>query len=137
MVKINLPKIHSRLAELSVVDTLTLPWFLTIFLSAMPFHAATRLASPPGLPSNSEDLPVEPDIFIKSDFSIVDAFFLDGACVIFRIALAILRENEQKIIDCRDEGEIMLLLSGFMESVYSREAPQGTSKIRYYVTHII
>ena len=38
----NLPKIHGRLAELSVVDTLTLPWFLTIFLSAMPFHAATR-----------------------------------------------------------------------------------------------
>ena len=64
----------------------------------MPFHAAT---------------------------SIVDAFFLDGACVIFRIALAILRENEQAIIDCRDEGEIMLLLSGFMESVYSREAPQA------------
>ena len=46
LVKINLPKIHSRLAELSVVDTLTLPWFLTIFLSAMPFHAATRLALP-------------------------------------------------------------------------------------------
>ena len=43
LVKITLPKIHSRLAELSVVDTLTLPWFLTIFLSAMPFHAATRL----------------------------------------------------------------------------------------------
>ena len=62
---------------------------------------------------------------MNGDFSIVDAFFLDGACVIFRIALAILRENEQKIIDCRDEGEIMLLLSGFMESVYSREAPQG------------
>ena len=66
----------------------------------------------------------------------MDAFFLDGACVIFRIALAILRENEQKIIDCRDEGEIMLLLSGFMESVYSREAPQGTFKIRCYVISI-
>ena len=65
---------------------------------------------------------------MNADFSIVDAFFLDGACVIFRIALAILRENEQKIIDCRDEGEIMLLLSGFMESVYSREAPQGKFK---------
>ena len=67
----------------------------------------------------------------------MDAFFLDGACVIFRIALAILRENEQKIIDCRDEGEIMLLLSGFMESVYSREAPQGTSKILHYVTSVL
>lgn len=67
----------------------------------------------------------------------MDAFFLDGACVIFRIALAILRENEQKIIDCRDEGEIMLLLSGFMESVYSREAPQGTSKSLNYVTRVL
>lgn len=65
-----MPKIHGRLAELSVVDTLTLPWFLTIFLSSMPFHAATM---------------------------IVDAFFLDGAVVIFRVALAILRENEQKV----------------------------------------
>jgi hypothetical protein len=36
----------------------------------MPFHAATM---------------------------IVDAFFLDGAVVIFRVALAILRENEQKV----------------------------------------
>ena len=61
----------------------------------MPFHAATL---------------------------IVDAFFLDGAAVIFRVALAILRENESKLLACRDEGEIMLLLSGFMESVYSREA---------------
>merc|ERR1711892_153968 len=101
LVELNLPNIHARLAELSVVDTLTLPWFLTIFLSAMPFHAAT---------------------------SIVDAFFLDGACVIFRIALAILRENEPKIIACRDEGEVMLQLSGFMESVYSREAPQAKSQ---------
>ena len=42
LVELNLPAIHARLAELSVVDTLTLPWFLTIFLSAMPFHAATR-----------------------------------------------------------------------------------------------
>ena len=91
----HLPKIHSRLAELSVVDTLTLPWFLTIFLSSMPFHAATL---------------------------IVDAFFLDGAAVIFRVALAILRENQEALLNCRDEGEIMLLLSGFMESVYSREA---------------
>ena len=127
MVKINLPKIHSRLAELSVVDTLTLPWFLTIFLSAMPFHAATRLVPD----SINETGPYQQNrtksskTDLKSGLSIVDAFFLDGACVIFRIALAILRENEQKIIDCRDEGEIMLLLSGFMESVYSREAPQG------------
>ena len=67
-------------------------------------------------------------IFFNCTFSIVDAFFLDGACVIFRIALAILRENEQKIIECRDEGEVMLQLSGFMESVYSREAPQSKSQ---------
>ena len=43
LVELNLPSIHARLAELSVVDTLTLPWFLTIFLSAMPFHAATSI----------------------------------------------------------------------------------------------
>ena len=131
MVKINLPKIHSRLAELSVVDTLTLPWFLTIFLSAMPFHAATRLV-PDRINETGpyqQNRTISLNLDFKSGLSIVDAFFLDGACVIFRIALAILRENEQKIIDCRDEGEIMLLLSGFMESVYSREAPQGTSKI--------
>lgn len=95
LVKQHLPRIHGRLAELSVVDTLTLPWFLTIFLSSMPFHAATM---------------------------VVDAFFLDGAVVIFRVALAILRENEQNLLDCRDEGEIMLLLAGNLESIYSREA---------------
>ena len=67
LTKIYLPRIHEKLDSLGVVRTVTLSWFLTLFLSAMPFDSAVR---------------------------VVDAFFFDGARVVFQIALCILKANE-------------------------------------------
>lgn len=62
-----LPKIHGCLDRLGVVSTITLSWFLTLFVCAMPFEAAVK---------------------------VVDCFFYDGAKVIFQIALRVLQANE-------------------------------------------
>jgi len=67
LTKEHLPRIHSKLESLGVVQTVTLSWFLTLFLCSMPFDSAVR---------------------------VVDAFFYDGARVVFQIALCILKENE-------------------------------------------
>ena len=38
-----LPELHSRLRELGMIRMISLSWFLTIFLSVMPYQKATRI----------------------------------------------------------------------------------------------
>lgn len=61
-----LPKVHDVLQHLGVVGTISLSWFLTLFICAMPFNSAVK---------------------------VVDCFFFDGARVIFQIALRVLEAN--------------------------------------------
>ena len=58
-----MPELAERLAALDVLSMVSLSWFLTLFLSVMPFHCATH---------------------------IIDCFFCDGARAIFQVALSIL-----------------------------------------------
>ena len=57
-----LPNIHSRLDELGMIKMISLSWFLTIFLSVIPYESALH---------------------------IIDCFFYDGAKVIFMVSLVI------------------------------------------------
>merc|ERR1719322_1244665 len=59
LIRDELPELHSRLRELGMIRMISLSWFLTIFLSVMPYQKATR---------------------------IVDAFFYDGARSLFVLA---------------------------------------------------
>lgn len=64
---------------------ISLSWFLTIFLSLMPFESA---------------------------INIIDCFFYDGAKVVFQVALTILSSNEDELLKAKDDGEAMTILSG-------------------------
>jgi len=95
LTKKHLSKIHSKLEQLGVVRTVTLSWFLTLFLCSMPFDSAVR---------------------------IVDLFFYDGAKVVFQVALQILKFNEEQLIEARDDGEAMTILATYLSSITNRES---------------
>lgn len=90
----HLPDLHARLDQLGMIRMISLSWFLTIFLSVMPYESAVN---------------------------VMDCFFYDGAKVIFQVALAILDWNQVKLLACRDEGEAMQLLATYLEGVYNDE----------------
>lgn len=91
-----LPTLHARLQELGLIRVISLSWFLTIFLSVMPTSSAVN---------------------------IMDCFFYDGAKVIFQIALTVLEWNQEKLLNCRDDGEAMQLLTDYLGGVFNDEGP--------------
>nr|CAD7588701.1 unnamed protein product [Timema genevievae] len=95
----HLPHLHARLDELGMIRMISLSWFLTIFLSVMPYESAVN---------------------------IIDCFFYDGARVIFQVALTVLEFNQEKLLSCREEGEGMQLLSDYLEGVYNEENPYSS-----------
>ncbi|XP_052872523.1 TBC1 domain family member 9 [Anopheles cruzii] len=89
-----LPSLHVKLSELGMIRMISLSWFLTIFLSVMPYESALH---------------------------IIDCFLCDGAKVIFIIALKILEWNQEKLLECSDDGEAMQLLSTFLMGIFNDE----------------
>lgn len=90
-----LPDLYNKLEELGVLSMISLSWFLTIFLSVMPFESAVN---------------------------IVDCFFYDGAKVVFQVALTILESSRESLMHCKDDGEAMTVLSSYLEHVRNRNA---------------
>ncbi|XP_077979306.1 TBC1 domain family member 9-like isoform X2 [Glandiceps talaboti] len=95
LTKSYLPDLYGRMDNLGILNMISLSWFLTIFLSVMPFESAVN---------------------------IIDCFFYDGAKVIFQIALEILEANKDKLLDCTDDGEAMTVLGDYLENVANKDA---------------
>lgn len=89
-----MPELHDKLSPLGVLSMISLSWFLTIFLSVMPFETALH---------------------------IVDCFFYDGARVVFQVALAILNSNQNSLLKVRDDSEAMTILSGYIENISKKD----------------
>lgn len=85
-----MPEIHNHLESLGIIKMISLSWFLTIFISVIPY---------------------------ESTLHIIDCFFYDGAKVIFMIALQILDWNRDKLLKCRDDGEAMGLLQAYLTGI--------------------
>lgn len=81
-----LPQLSEKMQELGVISTISLSWFLTLFLSVMPFESAVV---------------------------IVDCFFYEGIKFILQVSLAILDANMEKLLQCCDEGEAMTILGRY------------------------
>jgi len=86
----HMPELHQKLAPIGVLSMISLSWFLTIFLSVMPFESALH---------------------------IVDCFFYDGARVVFQVALTILNVNQSLLLKVRDDSEAMTILGGYIENI--------------------
>ncbi|XP_052799590.1 TBC1 domain family member 9-like isoform X2 [Mya arenaria] len=99
LIRENLPDLHTKLEILGLLSMISLSWFLTIFLSVMPFNCAVN---------------------------ILDCFFHDGAKVIFQVALTILDVNSEALLRCKDDAEAMPILSAYLENVGSRDTTMPT-----------
>ncbi|XP_033638788.1 TBC1 domain family member 9-like isoform X1 [Asterias rubens] len=89
-----LPDLYTKMEKLGILSMISLSWFLTIFISVMPFESAVQ---------------------------IMDCFFYDGARVIFQIALAVLSTNYDQLMKCEDDGMAMTVLSTYLESVRNKD----------------
>ncbi|XP_060561507.1 TBC1 domain family member 9B-like [Ruditapes philippinarum] len=99
LIKDYLPNLHLKLETLGLLSMISLSWFLTIFLSVMPFNCAVN---------------------------ILDCFFYDGAKVIFQVALNILDNNSDELLRCKDDGEAMPVLGSYLENVTNRDTTMPT-----------
>lgn len=80
------PQLYDCMQDLGVISTISLSWFLTLFLSVMPFESAVV---------------------------VVDCFFYDGIKVIFQLALSVLHANIHQLLGCKDDGEAMTVLGRY------------------------
>ncbi|XP_053422695.1 TBC1 domain family member 9B isoform X1 [Nycticebus coucang] len=90
-----LPQLSEKMQDLGVISSISLSWFLTLFLSAMPFESAVV---------------------------VVDCFFYEGIKVILQVALAVLDANMEQLLDCSDEGEAMTVLGRYLDNVVNKQS---------------
>ncbi|KXN83791.1 TBC domain-containing protein C4G8.04 [Leucoagaricus sp. SymC.cos] len=80
----HLPKLHSHLTELGIdLGAICFSWFLSLFTDCLP---------------------------VETLFRVWDAFLVDGLDVLFRIALGILRRNEQELLSCESIPAVYVAL---------------------------
>ncbi|XP_053317053.1 TBC1 domain family member 9 [Spea bombifrons] len=89
------PQLYDCMQDLGVISTISLSWFLTLFLSVMPFESAVV---------------------------VVDCFFYEGIKVIFQLALAVLEANVDNLLNCKDDGEAMTVLGRYLDSVTNKDS---------------
>lgn len=85
-----LPELAEHFPDLSTLSSVSLSWFLTLFLSVLPFRSAV---------------------------CVVDTFFLHGIKAIFQLGLAVLEANAAQLSTSTDEGQALMILTGFLEQV--------------------
>uniref|UniRef100_A0A8D2HH49 TBC1 domain family member 9B n=1 Tax=Urocitellus parryii TaxID=9999 RepID=A0A8D2HH49_UROPR len=90
-----LPRLSEKMQDLGVISSISLSWFLTLFLSVMPFESAVV---------------------------IVDCFFYEGIKVILQVALAVLDANMEQLLGCSDEGEAMTVLGRYLDNVINKQS---------------
>ncbi|XP_060652337.1 TBC1 domain family member 9 isoform X1 [Drosophila nasuta] len=105
LVATHLSDLHEHLERLGVIKMISISWFLTIFISVISY---------------------------ESSLQILDCFFYEGAKIIFMISLQIIEWNRDKLLDCQDDGEAMLVLQTYLEGIYNPEyqVPPPTDKRR-------
>ncbi|EMP27157.1 TBC1 domain family member 8 [Chelonia mydas] len=96
LIKERLPELTEHMKDLSTLASISLSWFLTLFLSIMPLESAVN---------------------------VVDCFFYDGIKAIFQLGLAILEANAAELCNSKDDGHALMILSRFLDHVKNEESP--------------
>ena len=87
MCELYLNEIYDKLERLGVISFVSLAWFLSLFISVMPFDSAVY---------------------------VMDCFFFDGAKLIFQLALTILENNSEALLNCKEEGDAITILANYL-----------------------
>ncbi|KAF9223253.1 TBC-domain-containing protein [Gyrodon lividus] len=105
-----LPKLHTHLTNLGVdLAAICFSWFLSLFTDCLP---------------------------IESLFRVWDVFLVDGLDVLFRIALGILRSNEQELLQCESISAVYVALENLPTRMWQADRLlQLELELRSSVTH--
>lgn len=99
LVRKTMPTLWEHLARYDIqLSVVFLPWFLSLFINAMPFVFA---------------------------FRILDIFFLEGPKTLFQVALAILRINSEALLEVTDDGLVMEILKDFFKDLDASAHPNS------------
>uniref|UniRef100_A0A3Q2Q5S9 TBC1 domain family member 8B n=1 Tax=Fundulus heteroclitus TaxID=8078 RepID=A0A3Q2Q5S9_FUNHE len=96
LIRENLPQLVEHMTDLSFFSSVSLSWFLTLFISVLP---------------------------IESAVNVVDCFFYDGIKAIVQLGLAVLDYNMEALIACSDDAEAVTILNRFFDSVTNKDSP--------------
>ncbi|XP_060537648.1 TBC1 domain family member 8B [Pantherophis guttatus] len=91
-----LPQLTEHMTDMTFFSSVSLSWFLTLFVSVLPIESAVNA---------------------------VDCFFYDGIKAILQLGLAVLDYNLDKLVACKDDAEAVTVLSRFFESVTNKDSP--------------
>lgn len=94
LIRERLPELAEHIPDLSPLSSVSLSWFLTLFLSVLPFHSAV---------------------------CVVDCFFFHGIKAIFQLGLAVLDANAAQLCASADDGQALMILTSFLDQVGSGE----------------
>uniref|UniRef100_A0A8D0CG15 TBC1 domain family member 8 n=1 Tax=Scleropages formosus TaxID=113540 RepID=A0A8D0CG15_SCLFO len=84
LIRERLSELAERVPDLCPLSSVSLSWFLTLFVSAMPFSSAVR---------------------------VVDCFFLHGVTAVLRLGLAVLDANADALAGSTDDGQALMVLN--------------------------
>ncbi|XP_061558063.1 TBC1 domain family member 8B isoform X3 [Phycodurus eques] len=84
LIRENLPQLVENMTDLSFFSSVSLSWFLTLFISVLP---------------------------IESAVNVVDCFFYDGIKAILQLGLSVLDYNVEALIRCHDDAEAVTILN--------------------------
>ena len=95
------PSLGRKLDRLGLLSLISLSWFLTVFLSVLPFRCAVN---------------------------VMDCFFYDGARVIFQLALEVMDRLQETLAVCKDDAAAVTAVTRFLDSIGSSEASASTGR---------
>ncbi|KAG7463614.1 hypothetical protein MATL_G00178590 [Megalops atlanticus] len=101
LIRERLPVLAEHIPDLSPLSSLTLSWFLTLFVSVLPFRSA---------------------------ICVVDCFFYHGIKAIFQLGLAVLDANAAALCASADDGQAIMVLTSFLDQVKNDENPSPSSQ---------
>ncbi|XP_026112639.1 TBC1 domain family member 8B isoform X2 [Carassius auratus] len=96
LIRERLTQLTEHMTDLSFFSSVSLSWFLTLFISVLP---------------------------IESAVNVVDCFFYDGIKAILQLGLAVLDYNMDNLLCCHDDAEAVTVLNRFFDSVTNKDSP--------------
>ncbi|XP_076843814.1 TBC1 domain family member 8B isoform X2 [Brachyhypopomus gauderio] len=96
LIRDHLTQLTDHMTDLSFFSSVSLSWFLTLFISVLP---------------------------IESAVNVVDCFFYDGIRAALQLALAVLNHNMDGLLCCHDDAEAVTILNRFFDSVTNKDSP--------------
>ncbi|XP_029981542.1 TBC1 domain family member 8 isoform X1 [Sphaeramia orbicularis] len=94
LIRERLPELAENVPDISALSSVSLSWFLTLFLSVLPFQSAV---------------------------CVVDSFFFHGIKAIFQLGLAVLEANAAQLSSSTDDGQALMILTSFLDQVGAEE----------------